>query len=241
MFRVVLQAGHENAVNNCDAGLKRSTGAPGEAEFTVRIRNRLSQILISKGFQLFLVDSTYNCNSSANKEDYNLFLAIHYDAYINGSIGGFCDYPEPSTDFATVESQRITKTIASEYFKHSGIQEVNRSNINTRFYYMWKFLSAKTPCVLIECGTGQNPHDKVILADTERVCNALARGICKSFNVPFDPVSPPTPPVDYKAKFATLTAQFDAFKNTSREEKLLLEDKIKTLETKIQNAKQSLA
>lgn len=192
--RIMLQAGHQNAKQNCDPALQSGTGAPGEAEFTVRVRDRLSQILISKGFQLFLKDATANCDPKLADEDYDLFLALHYDADVYGKGGGFTDFPEPSTDGATQESQRISREIASEYFKHSGIEQISRSNANTRFYYMWKFLSAKTPCVIIECGVGQNAHDKVILADTDRVANAIARGVCKAFNVPFDVQPTPTPP-----------------------------------------------
>jgi len=216
---ICLQAGHQNARNNCDPGLQGSTGAPGEAEFTVRIRDRLSQILLSKkntdgssAFQIQLVDANFNCDPNADAKDYALFLAIHYDAYINGSIGGFADYPEPNTDQATAQSQTITKVINDTYFKETGIAYVNRSNANTRYYYMWKFLSAKTPCSLIECGTGQNPHDKVILNDTDRVCNAIARAICKAFNVPFDaptptPPTPPTPPTtNWEEKYNKLKA-----------------------------------
>lgn len=203
--KICLQAGHENAPNNCDPKLKSSTGAPGEVDFTVRVRNKLSDILLSKknsdgsaAFTLQLVDSTYNCDPNADNTDYALFLALHYDAYINGSKGGFADFPEPSTDGATAESQRITKVINDVYFPTVGISYVNRSNANTRFYYMWKFLSAKTPCVLVECGTGQNPQEKPILADTERVATALARAICQAFSVPWE-VAPPA--VDYKVKY----------------------------------------
>jgi N-acetylmuramoyl-L-alanine amidase len=196
---ICLQAGHENAKNNCNPLLRSGTGAPGEAEFTVRVRNRLSQILIEKGFMVQLVDATFNCSQDRLK-DFDLFLAIHYDAYINGSIGGFVDYPDPSFDAVNTESKRIAHSISSEYFKHSGIQEVNRSNANTKKYYMWRALSDKTPCVIIECGVGQNPHDKVILTDTERIATAIARGICKAFNVNFDtPAQQDTQPIDEKA------------------------------------------
>ena len=171
--------------------MRGSTGSPGEVEFTVRTRHRLGQIRASKGFQGYLVDANYTCDPKAGTTDYDLFLSIHYDAYINGSIGGFLDVPDPAIDFASAESKRIMEAMRAEYFKHSGIQEVNRSNPNTRRYYMWQALSAKTPCVLIECGTGQNPHDKVILADTERISNAIARGICRAFGVPFDAPRPP--------------------------------------------------
>jgi len=146
---------------------------------------------------LQLVDACYNCDPKANDQDYSLFLAIHYDANVYGTGGGFVDHPEPSTDAATVESQRIDKAIEEEYFPHTGIvNHPERSNANTRYYYMWKFLSGPTPCVLIECGVGLDAHDSVILADTDRVANAIARGICKAFDVPFEAVQPapsPTP------------------------------------------------
>jgi len=222
---VCLQAGHQNARNNCDPALRGGTGAPGEVEFTVKTRDRLSQILIQKGVQVQLVDATFNCKPEKTK-DFDLFLAIHYDANIykdaQGTLqpGGFLDTPDPSTDYATAESNRIKRAIEGEYFQHSGIQSVpSRSNANTRFYYMWRNLSAKTPCVIIECGVGQHPHDKVILADTERVANAIARGICKAFGVAFDTPTPPTPTppaTDYqklyegeRAKVTTLTAERD--------------------------------
>ena len=219
---ICLQAGHQNAKNNCDPALKTSTGAPGEAEFTVRIRDAVSRKLLEKkntdgsdAFAVQLVDSTFNCDPNADSTDFALFLAIHYDAYINGSIGGFADFPEPSTDGATAESQRITKIFNEEYFKHTDIKYVNRSNPNTRFYYMWKFLSAKTPCVLLEAGTGQNPHDKVILADTERVANAIVRSICKAFNVPFDaptPVPPTPPATNWEQKYNDEHKAFEDYK-----------------------------
>ena len=213
MKSINLQAGHQNAKQNCDPILAKGTGAPGEAEFTVRIRDRLTQILLSKknadgspAFTIQLVDATFNCDPTVGNKDYDLFLAIHYDANIYGQGGGFIDFPEPSTDGATQESQRIVKEMEEEYFKHSGIEnKPGRRNANTKFYYMWKFLSAKTPCAIIECGVGLDAHDSVILADTDRVANAIARGICRAFSVPFDaPVPIPVPInqelIDFKKK-----------------------------------------
>lgn len=201
---ICLQAGHQNAPNNCDAILAKGTGAPGEMEFNVRIRDRLSQILLTKknadgsdAFTLKLVDACFNCDPNANKDDFALFLAIHYDADVYGTGGGFVDYPEPSTDGATQESQHIAQAIRDEYFPNTGIvNHPERSNANTRYYYMWKFLSGPTPCAIIECGVGKDAHDSVILADTDRVANAIARGICKAFGVPFEVVipAPPAPP-----------------------------------------------
>jgi hypothetical protein len=227
--KICLQSGHENAKNNCDPKLRGSTGAPGEMEFNVRTRNRLSQILLEKknpdgssAFTVQLVDATFNCDPNAGKTAYDLFLSIHYDADIYGKGGGFADFPEPSTDHVTKESQRIAKVFNEVYFKHSEIEYVNRSNKNTRYYYMWKFLNAKTPCVLIECGVGQNAHDKVLLADTERIANALARAICEAFGVSFgDELTPepPEPPADWKAKYEQEVNQHSATKDAFRKYK----------------------
>jgi len=190
MITICLQSGHEGRTSG-------STGAPGEVELNVRIRNRLSQILIEKGFVLQLVNA--DPTPSEIGKDYNLFLALHGDADIYGKGGGFVDFPDPVTDKATKESQRIAKCIREEYFKHAEIVEYpSRSNANTKYYYMWDRLSAKTPCVIIEMGVVQDAHDKVLLADTNRIAGAIARGICKAFNVPYDvviPEQPTTPPV----------------------------------------------
>ena len=187
MTKILLQAGHQNTMTG-------ATGAPGEKELNVRVRDRLSQILVSKGFQLFLCDANYQ----NFVEDFQLFLSIHGDANVYGTGGGFVDFPDPSVDAVNGESKRIKEAIESEYFNHSGIINMpKRSNANTKFYYGWSNVTAKTPCVIIECGVVQDAHDKVLLADTDRICNAIARGICKAFNVSFNaptlvpPIVPP--------------------------------------------------
>jgi len=187
MKKILLQAGHQNIVVG-------ATGAPEEQKNNIRIRDRLSQVLISKGFQVYLCDAEFQ--DFVN--DYDLALAMHCDSnYAGDEGGGFVDYPDPSVDMVNAESKRIKEAIESLYFDNSGIRNMpNRSNPNTKFYYWWSYLTAKTPCVIIEMGESIDPHDRVILADTDRVANAIARGICKAFDVPFDVVPPPvTPPV----------------------------------------------
>lgn len=186
MKKICLQAGHEGRTSG-------STGAPGEVELTVRVRNRLSELLIAKGFQLFLVNA--DPKDSEIDQDFDLFLALHGDMdYPNDGGGGFADYPEPSTDGATAESQRICRVINETYFPETKIVYRNRSNANTRYYYMWKRMSLKTPCVLIEMGQVQDPHDRVLLANTELIAGALSKSICKAFGVPDEPTLPPTDP-----------------------------------------------
>src|SRR3990167_21916 len=138
MKKICLQAGHWNVPSG-------ATGAPGEQELNKRIMFALRDVLISKGFQLYLVDA--NPPDSQINQDFDLFLALHGDANIYGIGGGFVDFADPSIDDATIESKRIKEAIESEYFKHSGIvNHQERSNPNTRFYYMWQRLTPKTPC-----------------------------------------------------------------------------------------------
>lgn len=184
MTFICIQAGHEGVTSG-------ATGAPGEQELNVRMRNKLAEVLISKGFMVQLVAA--NPPDSEINKDFSLFLALHGDANIYGTGGGMVDYPDPSVDYVSAESKRIKEAIESQYFNHSGIvNHPERSNANTKYYYMWSRLTAKTPCVIMEMGVVQDAHDKVILADPNIVPNAIARGICKAFNVPFDPTTTST-------------------------------------------------
>lgn len=195
MFKILLQSGHQNITNG-------QTGAPGEMEANIRFRDKLGQVLISKGFQVFLCDANY-----IGTQDFNLSLAIHCDANVYGTGGGFVDYPDPSVDMSNAESKRIKEAIESEYFKNSGIvNHPERSNPNTKFYYWWSMLTANTPCVIIETCVIQDPHDSVIAADPKIIPNAIARGICKAFNVPYDPVTTTTlPPTTTTLPLTTTT------------------------------------
>ena len=175
MFKIALQGGHLGRVSG-------STGTLGEQELTRRIRTRLSELLIAKGFQLFLFDA--DPPQDQLNQDFDLFLALHGDMdYPDDNGSGFADYADPASDTATYESQRICKVINDVYFPETQINYVSHSNPNTRFYYMWAKLSAKTPCVLIEMGQVQDPHDKVLLANTDLIAGALSKAICKAFGV----------------------------------------------------------
>ncbi len=217
MYRILIQSGHQNTTNG-------QTGAPGEMAANIRFRDKVSEILLKKfpdKFQLFLADANFQSN-----EDFDLALAIHCDANVYGTGGGFVDYPDPSVDSANAESKRIKEAIESEYFAHSGItNHPERSNANTRFYYWWPMLSAKTPCVIIETCVIQDAHDSVIAANPEIIPMAIARGICKAFGVAFDPV---TPTHDYKNDLLQIKSIIDnggkwylRFSNTQKIQKVL--------------------
>jgi len=197
-----IQAGHQNIESNCAFALRGGTGAPGEKDNNIRIRDRLGQILISKGFQVQLDDANANCQKNTIGKDFDFYIALHCEANTHGKGGGFLAAPDPAFDSVNIESKRIVKAIKDEYFKNTGIEE-HEEWITTAMtqYYMWSSLTAKTPCGIIEMGVAQDAHDKVILADTDRVANAIARGICKAFNIPFDaPQSPQEDPRDRRIK-----------------------------------------
>jgi len=153
--------------------------------------------------------------------------------YAGTEGGGFVDFPEPSTDQATSESQRIAKAIESVYFKESGIRNVpSRRNANTKYYYMWSALSAKTPCAILEMGESIDPHDSVILNDTERVAKAILGGINKAFPgvvVPSTPEPPTDPCANLRDEFSRvsaslLNAELDRDKALNSQKTLLTEN-----------------
>jgi type II secretory pathway component PulM len=176
-MRVIIQAGHEGRTTG-------ATGAPGEKTFTTDVANRVADSLRAKGVEVKRIAA--DPTAAEVNGNWDLFLAIHYDADTYNADGGFTDYPEPSTDGATEKSQAIAKTLAAEYFPITGIKNVpSRSNKNTRFYYMWKMLSSKTPCVIIECGVGnRKPNDYDPLnTDRDVVVMGIVIGIRKALGI----------------------------------------------------------
>ena len=178
--RVVIQAGHKGITSG-------SVGAPGERDWTTKIVPMIAERLRAKGFEVYETDALGYNDDKVVQTDWDLFLAIHYDADIYNDTGGFTDYPEPKTDGATQESQRIAKVLADYYFSTTGIKYVNRSNANTRYYYMWQYLTAKTPCVIIECGVGwRKPEDYNTLRKYDFIADTIANGILKAFGTFLD-------------------------------------------------------
>lgn len=216
MPKIVVQAGHINVANNSIELLRKSTGAPGEQELTQRITDRVSSMLRDRGFDVKQTDANANDDPSITERDWDLFLAIHGDADAGGDNGGgMVGAPDPSVDEASIRSGLIKEAIRSEYFHHSEIVDKNFSTDGMLFYYMWRNLTGPTPCVLIELGQVQDPHDKVLLADTNRIASALVRGVCKAFAIPFDlpepvpspepePIPEPVPPFQTKRERARI-------------------------------------
>lgn len=177
MKKVCLQAGHKGMTSG-------ATGAAGERDWTTRIVPMIAERLRAKGIEVYETDSFGYEDVKVTDTDWDLFLAIHYDADVYNESGGFVDFADPSTDKATVESQRIAKILSDHYFQMTGIKNISRSNANTRFYYMWKSLSLKTPCVLIECGVGnRKPNDYEVLRRYDFIADAISGGILKALGI----------------------------------------------------------
>lgn len=255
MKYINIQVGHWNIQSNCDVSLRPSTGAPLEVETNKKIAIRLEQLLQQNGFKTYLSDANYNCKPEAGTTDFDLYLALHCDQNYGGDEGGgFVDIPDPSTDQATKESARIAQAIESVYFKESGIRNVpSRRNNNTKYYYMWKVLSAKTPCVIIEMGESVDAHDRVILNDTERVAKAILGGINKAFPGVVTPTpEPPSDPCaslktelaltkqDVESKNVTITSLRNDLK-ASQDKIKLIEERNKKLEAAVQGVKTATA
>ena len=243
---ICMQVGHMNIAYNSDTALHGSTGAPQELEKNKAITFRTAELLRLRGFNVTVTDANANDDKTITEKDWDGFIAVHCDADSQTLSAGFCDYPEPSTDGATKESQRIAGVINSVFYKESGIAfrpERIQKSPGIMYYYMWKYLSAKTPCVLIEMGESMDPHDSVILKDTERCAIALCRAVCGVYGVSYD-ITAPQPVIDYKkmyeeslVKNATLITENNLLKTG-----LVARDvSISSLNTKISNARQALA
>ena len=196
-MKILIQIGHYNTKNNCDPYFRGMTGAPDEVVHNYAIGIKLADLLNKNGFEAHVTDTNINCPSNAEQanKDWDLFISLHCDAnYAGDQGGGFVDYPDPSIDQASAESKRIKEAIESVYFNYTGIRNVPaRSNPNTKFYYAWQYLTATTPCVILEMGESVDPHDSVILNDVERVATGILKGIQKAF--PGQTTPAPFPPI----------------------------------------------
>lgn len=207
-MKILIHCGHWNIVNNCDPALRSGTGTVGEIDFNKAVGITLEKLLQEDGHTTYLDDANTNCKPNLTNQDWGLALAIHADANIYGTGGGFVDVLRPDWDPARVESARLAQALRDRYFPETGIvNHPERSNLNTRQYYLWNYLTDKTPCVIIECGVLQDAHDKVILSDIPRVAKAIREGIRKA--------SPPPVPVPNADEYVSrLTQSLVSAENT---------------------------
>ena len=195
-MKILIVAGHQNIKYNSDTSLHGNTGTAGELEINIRMADRVSSMLRERGFSVVQSDANANDDKSITSTDFNLALALHCDMDTS-SQGGMCGSGDRSVDMSWEESLRIKRVFDDVYFKESGIRNKGFVTEGMTKWYMWKYLSAKTPCVLLEMGEAKDPHDSVLLGNTELIASSIVRAICKAFNVSYEietpPVSNPTP------------------------------------------------
>jgi hypothetical protein len=179
MKKICLQSGHKGVTSG-------QTGASGERDWTTKIVPLIANILKSKGIEVYETDAFANQDPKVTGTDWDLFLAVHYDGDSYNDRGGFVDYPDKSVDASYERSRTLATTLSETYFKRTGIPErPQRSNANTKFYYMWAALSPNTPCAIIECGVGaRKPEDYNILRNYDLISNAIADGILEGLGIP---------------------------------------------------------
>ena len=200
-MKIFIIPGHRNVQYNSITSLHGNTGTAGELEINIRIADRVSAMLRERGFEVVQSDANANDDKTITSQDFALALALHCDMDIQGDQGGgMVGSGDASVDDSWQESLRIKKVFDGLYFKETGIVNKNFVTEGMAKYYIWQYLSSKTPCVLIEMGQAKDPHDSVLLGNTELIASAIVRSICKAFNVPYDvvPVQPPEPSVDYQ-------------------------------------------
>lgn len=216
-MKILTIVGHQNVQYNSLTNLHGNTGTAGEQEINLRITDRVSSMLRDRGFEVVQSDANANDDKTITKTDFSLALALHCDMDVQGDQGGgMCGSGDKSVDDMWVESLRIKKVFDEVYFKETAIVNKNIVTEGMKKYYIWQYLTSKTPCVLLEMGQAKDPHDSVLLGNTELIASGIVRSICKAFNKPYD-ITPTTPPVDYEA---LLKAK---------------EEQIRTLETKVAN------
>src|ERR1035437_7776003 len=103
-----LQAGHQNIGSNIEPLLRPETGANGEVQFNIAVRDELSKILIAYNFQVQLDDANANSNPNTTGKDFDFYLAIHAEGL---PAGGAIIAPDPSVDSSYETSKAICKAI----------------------------------------------------------------------------------------------------------------------------------
>lgn len=186
--RVLLQAGHSSAY---PPGLQWGGGAPSEALWTAKLASLVEPMLEESGIDVTVVGAwlttlngqtvVHDPPAVVEEEDYDLFLAFHYDAAVyggsTGNTGGFCD--RASGDPMGAVADRFITRFNARYFPVFGIRNATeRRNLNTSDYYAFRYTSAQTPGVIIEFGVGApgvGEDAPILWEDTDRVAAVLGQ------------------------------------------------------------------
>ncbi|MDD4027019.1 MAG: N-acetylmuramoyl-L-alanine amidase [Candidatus Shapirobacteria bacterium] len=214
--KVLIIVGHQNIKFNSIVSLRGNTGTDGELKINLDVGNLVSSMCRERGISVVQTDANANDDKSITSQDFNLALALHCDMDVaNDQGGGMCGSGDPSVDMSWQESLRIKGIFDATYFPEVKIVNKNIVTYGMKFYYMWKYLSPKTPCVLLEMGQAKDPHDSVLLGNTKLIATGIVKSICKALNVSYEIETPTASQYTVtKIEFDTLKGQFDDLKRT---------------------------
>lgn len=200
MSRVLIQAGHSDKFTPFYGS---GGGAPGEAEWTGDLATAISVLLETASIETVIVGHWMVSGIAwppppEASQDYDLFVALHYDASVyaeRGDVNSGCFAGRAASDPQFLASDRAIKCWESIYLEATGIPlRADRINPNVTNYYAFHSTSAATPGILIEhgCGSpvpsGQYPagDDAPILHDNMAlVAECDAHAIMAFLGVPY--------------------------------------------------------
>lgn len=149
MPTVLIQAGH----------YPNAGGAPGEAAWTYQLAQMLAARLQAAGVACTVVGDFYGkAPPPACAQDWDLFLALHYDAAIyaaRGERNSGCFADRGIAETRPAQADRFIGIWELTYPLATGIPLANwRRNANTNQYYAFAALTDATPGVIVEHGCG---------------------------------------------------------------------------------------
>lgn len=170
-FRVLLQAGH----------YPNAGGAPGEAEWTMRLAMKVATIL-RQYITCEIVGDFYGKTPPAETHhDWDAFIAFHYDAYQPPAYTSGCSAARGEYETEYWEADRLKNLWLSKYPTTVGIPlAMQRVGPNMTQYYGFRPLTAVTPGIILEHGCGQG-DDKAALWDGIGIVAATDAAIILSY------------------------------------------------------------
>jgi hypothetical protein len=173
--RVGLQVGHWRNWE-ASAPLNRNSGSSGggmtEAEVNLAIARLTAESLRAMGYVVDILPTVIPRGYKADA-----VVAIHADGASSGSRRGFFT-DKPARAPVGSPEDALRKAIDQEYAAATGLSYVYRSTVNTRYYYGYSAVAAKSPMVIIETGFLTSPADReVIVKRPELSARGIANGV----------------------------------------------------------------
>lgn len=164
-----------------------SGGAPGERDFVRGLNDRIVELAAARGIDVVRVPGD-GASHSAFDQDYDAFLAPHYDADVYAHQGGaFWDRAAQSTTAARDDE---LGALLWRYFRRipgAPPDHQERRNANTSDYYGFRLTTTATPGAILELGVGApvcNGHGQPaapdhdwLRANLDAIAGALVDGL----------------------------------------------------------------